>query len=557
MNNSFPNIGIIQHNPKVGDISGNLKKILDSYKSMAERDIDIVLTSELSILGYPPRDLLHRKSIIEEESDAVDKIKQKTQNGPCIIVGHTSPNKKNGPPLKNSASVFKNGKKVTQYDKRLLPTYDVFDEHRYFKQGEESKTFKIDNYTVGLTICEDAWYDHKVTGNQRHESNPLNEYNNCDILVNLSASPFKIDKFKNRENRFANHSKRLNAMYIFANQVGGNDDILFDGSSFIVNKNGDTIFRGQFGEYENCVYKGNNKLSKIPNKTEQLRKILKKGIEDYLSKTGFKDVVIGLSGGIDSTVVANLAVDAIGKDNVHGVTLPSSITSDENLTDAEIVANNLGIRFDKLEISDINDKFIDSIKNGVGSNELKTVTKENIQARIRGVILMGIANDEDKLVLTPDNKSEAAIGYCTLYGDAIGAIAPLGDCTKNRVYNLADCFNSNPPQNIPSENPIPDSVINKEPTAELSEGQKDSNEIPPYDIIDDVVKMYVEGDKTIDEIHKSIENADKGQVSDIVKRITRSEFKRKQSPPSLRVTDKSFDSGWRYPIAASYKSITR
>lgn len=555
MNNNFPNIGIIQHNPKVGDIENNLTKILKSYRNMKSNSVDIVVTPELALLGYPPRDLLHRKSILNKEKNALNKIKKETKDGPCIIIGHTSKNSESGPPLKNSSSVYRNGKKITQYDKRLLPTYDVFDEHRYFKKGNEDVKFNFKGYDIGITICEDAWYDHKVTDNQRHGYNPIDDYQNCDILINHSASPFKVNKFKQRENRFSNHSKKLDAMYIFANQVGGNDDILFDGSSFITDSNGNTVYRASFSDEEECVYTGEKIKSKIPSETVQLRQIIKIGIRDYLEKTGFSEVVIGLSGGIDSTVTANLAVDAIGKDKVHGVTLPSSITSNKNLCDAESVAKNLGIRFDEINISEINNNFQDKISSGVDSNGLNTITKENIQARTRGVILMGIANNEDKLVLTPDNKSEAAVGYCTLYGDAVGAIGPLGDCTKERVYKLAECFNANPPSNVPTDRPIPQNVIDKNPTAELSEDQKDTDDIPPYDIIDEVVRMYVEGDKTVDDMHNHIENASLAQIEKVVSRISMSEFKRKQSPPSLRVTDKAFDSGWRYPIAASYKSI--
>lgn len=553
MNNSLPDIDIIQHNPKVGDIDGNLEKI---EQKVVNSNADLVITPELSLLGYPPRDILHRNEILDAEKSALRQIKNLTENNPAIIVGHSSKNNGNGPPLKNSASVFNNGDKIAQYDKRLLPTYDIFDEHRYFQPGDGSTQLNLFGYNIGITICEDAWYDHYVTGNQRHDYNPVSEYTGCDIVVNLSASPFKVNKFQNREERFANHAEDTNSVYVFANQVGGNDDILFDGTSFIVDSNGQTIYRGPFGKPHLCRHSSSNTQNsyEIPSETEQIRTILKRGIKDYIQKTGFEEVVIGLSGGIDSTVTANLAVDAIGKDNVYGVTLPSSVSSDKNITDAEKVADNLGIRFNELNISDINEQYVGKIKEGVNtSSGLKTITKENIQARIRGVILMGIANDENRLVLTPDNKSEAAVGYCTLYGDAVGAIGPLGDCTKDRVYDLARSFNKNPANNC-SNKPIPESVISKDPTAELSEDQKDTDDIPPYDVIDTVVKLYVEEDKTLDEMNQLMD-VDKSVISDVISRITRSEFKRNQTPPSLRITDKAFDSGWRYPIAASYDSI--
>lgn len=557
MEDKIPNIGIIQHNPKIGDIRSNYRKIKNQYDEMSADNIDLVVTPELSLIGYPPRDLLHRKSILEREKSMLNKLKEKTVDDPAIVIGHTSLNSGNGPPLKNSASVFKDGNKVAHYDKRLLPTYDVFDEHRYFKKGEESSEFDINGNTIGITICEDAWYDHYVTGNQRHNYNPVADYSQSDVIVNLSASPFKVNKFKNREKRFANHAKNLDATYVFANQVGGNDDILFDGTSFIVNSNGETVYRAPYGDENSCKYKTDNKVESevynIPSEIQQLRTILSLGIKDYINKTGFESVVIGLSGGIDSTVTANLAVEAIGKNNVYGITLPSSVTSNKNKTDARKVAQNLGIKFNELGISEINDKYLDKIEQDLDIGNLKTITKENIQARIRGDILMAVANENNILVLTPDNKSEAAVGYCTLYGDAIGAIGPLGDCTKDRVYDLARLFNKKPP-NRESNTPIPKSVIDKEPTAELSEDQTDMDDIPPYDIIDSVVKMYVEEDKTVQDIVSNI-NASQDEVIDVITRITRSEFKRKQSPPALRVTDKAFDSGWRYPIAASYDSI--
>lgn len=557
MEDNIPNIGIIQHNPKIGDLSGNYKKVKNQYEKMSANDIDLVVTPELCLIGYPPRDLLHRKSLLKKERSMVNKLKDKTVQGPAIVIGHTSNNSENGPPLKNSASVFKDGREVTSYNKRLLPTYDVFDEHRYFKKGESSSGFTINGNSIGITICEDAWYDHYVTDNQRHSYNPVADYSETDIIVNLSASPFKINKFKNREKRFTNHARNLNSVFIFANQVGGNDDILFDGTSFIVNSNGDTVYRAPFGSENSCKYKTGNgietELYNIPSETRQLRTILSLGITDYISKTGFESVVVGLSGGIDSTVTANLAVEALGKENVYGITLPSSVTTRKNKTDAKRVSQNLGIKFDELAISEINDKYLEKIQNKLSIDNLRSITKENIQARIRGDILMAVANENDTLVLTPDNKSEAAVGYCTLYGDAIGAIGPLGDCTKDRVYELAKLFNEKPPNRV-SDSPIPKSVIQKEPTAELSEDQKDTDDIPSYDTIDPVVKMYVEEDKTVQEIVSNI-NASRKDVIDVVTRITRSEFKRKQSPPALRVTDKAFDSGWRYPIAASYNPI--
>jgi NAD+ synthetase len=413
----------------------------------------------------------------------------------------------------------------------------------------------LNGETIGITICEDAWYDHEVTGQQRHGTNPVAPYEGVDILVNLSASPYRVGKLSSRATRFGNHAERINAPVIFANQVGGNDDILFDGTSLILDATGSTAASAPVGKphvFSSSSERDSSKPTALSD-TSQLRRMLELGIRDYLHKTGFEEIVIGLSGGIDSSVAVALAAEAVGPDHVYGITLPSAITADENRTDAERVARNLEIQFGEEEIeslSKIAGASVAGLTNGEG---VRSVTRENVQARVRGLLLMGVANDTEALVLTPDNKSEAAVGYCTLYGDAVGAIAPLGDCTKRRVYALAKAFNTDPPSWVDSA-PIPNSVLEKAPTAELAEGQTDQDDIPTYDIIDAVVKRYVGNKEAVKEI-VSKTDATREQVETVVRRLTQSEFKREQTPPSLRVTTKAFDSGWRYPIAASYAEI--
>ena len=549
-------VAVVQHNPIVGDISGNYDQIVNGYSQAADAGAELVITPELALIGYPPRDLLHRQAVLDAERAALDELRSITADGPALIVGHTTPSTQaSGPPLTNSATVFIDDEAAARYDKRLLPTYDIFDERRYFSRGSTPQSVVVNGATVGITICEDAWYNHEVTGQKRHRTNPVASYETVDLLVNLSASPYRVGKPSSRATRFGNHAERINAPVVFANQVGGNDDILFDGTSILLDATGSTLASAPVGKPHilSSTSEGDPSEAAVLSDTVQLRRMLELGIRDYLHKTGFNKVVIGLSGGIDSSVTAALAAEAVGPEHVYGITLPSAVTADENRTDAERVARNLEIQFNEEEVESLSNAAVTSIAGLTGGADTRGITRENVQARVRGLLLMGVANDTDALVLTPDNKSEAAVGYCTLYGDAVGAIAPLGDCTKRRVYALAESFNMNPPPWTDSA-PIPDSVLEKAPTAELSEGQTDEDDIPPYRVVDAVVRQYVGGKESIEEIINETD-ATRNQVETVVRRLTRSEFKREQTPPSLRVTTKAFDSGWRYPIAASYTEI--
>ena len=557
MNDDDLTVAVIQHNPTIGAVSANAERVTAQYKEAANKNADVVVTPELALVGYPPRDLLHHNVVLDAQDEALDRLKDMTTDETALVVGHAAESDESqGPPLTNSATVFSDGEVAASYNKQLLPTYDIFDEHRYFCQGDTPTTVEIDDVTIGVTICEDAWYDHRVTGQQRHGYNPIEPYGDVDVLLNLSASPFHVGKPSERESRFGRHARTVAAPVVFANQVGGNDDILFDGSSFVTDAAGSVVERGAFGEEElitTTLQTDTEPATTIPDKTEQLREMLSLGISDYLDKTGFTDVVIGLSGGVDSAVTACLATDALGSEHVHGVTLPSHVTAEKNKYDAQRVAENLGIRFGEASIERLAAEYTQKLQTLTKEESLHRITKENIQARARGVILMGISNQEDALVLTPDNKSEGAVGYCTLYGDTVGAIAPLGDCTKRRVYSLAHEFNDNPPATV-SGSPIPTAVIDKAPTAELAENQTDEGDIPPYDVIDSVVARYVGEQQSVKDIIANTE-ATREQTETIIRRLTRSEFKRQQSPPVLRVTTRAFDSGWRYPIAASYEEL--
>lgn len=550
-------IGIIQHNPVVGDVVGNCDRLTYEYRELLDAEPDLVVTPELSLVGYPPRDLLHRSGILDTQESVLNELASETDGGPPLIVGAAvRTDHETGAPIHNAAVVLRDGEWSETYHKRLLPTYDVFDEHRYFRPGSEPLVVDVGDASVGITICEDAWQDVQVTGTQRHDETPLEDTaaSGAELIVTLSASPFSLNKPSRRENRFTTHAAETGCPVVFANQVGGNDELVFDGHS-LVTVEGEVHERLAGFESDTAVVdvpiNSNTAASRYESETRatQAREALTLGVRDYFEKTGFGEAVIGLSGGIDSAVTAALAVAALGKDSVYGVSLPSEITSEQSIADARTVATNLGIEFDVIPIGTT----IETISGTLDANDasLSGVAAENIQARIRGTILMGIANQRDGLVLTPDNKSEAAIGYCTLYGDAVGALAPLGDCYKQLVYELAEVFNDTL-TSTGSSSVIPTSVIEKEPTAELRTGQADEEEIPAYEVLDPILDQYIEGGSNAESIQRGYPDH---VVDEALKRVTHAEFKRRQTPPPLRITQKALGRGWNYPIAATYKHV--
>lgn len=550
-------VTVAQNDPVVGDVSGNKRKIIESINKADNQKADLVVSSELALLGYPPQDLLHRESVIEKQQTAINEIAEETVEGPAVIIGCVEPNPHpSGGPLHNAAVVLKNGERECTYSKQLLPTYDVFDEHRYFEPGKSSVTANINGVSVGISVCEDAWHDVKAGGRERYKSNPMNGLASvgADLIVNLSASPFSLGKPSQRERRFARHAQNTNCPIVFTNQIGANDELVFDGNSFVVASNGKMVQRlDGFQEEDACVDvplinpKTEMPLSTLSSEAVESREAIELGISDYFEKTGFNEAVVGLSGGIDSSVTAASAVGALGSENVYGVSLPSAITSEESTADAGRVAGNLGVEFDTIEIDSVTAAFEYELSSGAGLS-LSGVPKENLQARVRADILMSIANNRDALVLTANNKSETAVGYFTLYGDSSGAFAPLGDCYKGLVYEIANQYNKYPPNDC-SGTIIPEKVIEKPPSAELREGQQDSDDIPAYENLDAVVRDYVEENKTRDEL---LEEYDEQIVDETIGKLTNAEFKRNQLPPAPRITTKAFTRGWSYPIAADY-----
>jgi NAD+ synthase/NAD+ synthase (glutamine-hydrolysing) len=407
-----------------------------------------------------------------------------------------------------------------------------------------------------VSICEDAWHDAEITGKRRHGVDPLGDLAaaGADCIVTLSASPFRLGKPQRRVDRFANHATNTDCPVVFANQVGGHDDLIFDGNSLVVDSDGAVIEMAPAFEQSTTVIDlfedgASDNPSVRVSRAAQARKALGLGLSDYVTKTGFSDVIVGMSGGIDSTVAAVLAVDTLGTESVYGVSLPSTVTSDASIEDARAVADNLGIEFDVLPIGGTVDT-LEAAITAPTDEAVDGLAAENIQARARGTVLMTLANARDALVLTPDNKSEAAVGYCTLYGDTVGALAPLGDCYKTLVYELADHYNDHPP--VGTEPVIPERVIERAPTAELKADQTDEDDLPPYDQLDPVLRSYIHGQATGADLRDEYPDH---VVDAALTRIARSEFKRWQSPPPLRITEKAFDRGWNYPIAASYDAV--
>lgn len=523
-------VNIIQFNPTVGDIKGNADKIMENFEQG-----ELNVTSEMSLIGYPPQDILHREELYTEQEKAVSRISGNIENG-MLVIG--APQRKDGY-LYNSALVIDTDGIQYVYSKNLLPTYDVFNEARYFRSDNDKLVFSYDGKEIGVTICEDAWSDVEPNGITQHNEDPIMDYaeDDIDLMLNLSASPYRYGKPENRVERFKNHARKINAPVVFANQLGANDELVFDGGSFIVDDDGLITSLSSFQRENSRIPEGGS---------EELVDAVTLGISDYFQKTGFEKAVIGMSGGIDSSVAVTLASDALGSENVVGVSLPSQVSSRESIEDAREVATRLGIDFNVVSIEDaFNISKEDISDGGYGTDG---ITSENLQARLRGVYLMAISNSMgDSLVITPDNKSEGAVGYCTLYGDTVGAVAPLGDLYKNQVYEIARFYNQS--SRVSDDVLIPNRIIDKEPTAELKQDQSDTDDIPEYNSLDRFLEKYIDDGQPIDLINSDLTDE---EINEVVSRIHVSEFKRNQSPITLRVSDKDLSSGWRYPIAADY-----
>jgi len=542
------NITIAQINPIVGDIKGNRKKMIDIINNTSG---ELIIFSEMVLTGYPPRDLLNKPWFIESISTTINDLLKESKQWPDKTILFGTPTQSNNK-LYNSALLINNGKLLFKQDKSLLPSYDVFDENRYFLAAKQVSLIEYRGLKLAISICEDFWNIKNDYFQDRYQKNPLSEMAaaGADLFINISASPFELNKEQQPRTLIKSHIKQHNIPFIMVNQFGGNDDLLFDGKSMVYNSHGQLILQAaEFKEdiltlssrdlfEERKITK--NTITPIQEDISAIHDALIMGIKDYLGKLGFKKAIIGLSGGIDSAVVATLAVAALGPDNVMGITMPSMHSSKGSYLDSEKLAANLGIKIETIKITNIYESYLSEL--GPFFTKLKVnLTEENIQARIRGNLLMAFSNKFGHMVLSTGNKSEIAMGYCTLYGDMSGGLSVISDVPKTSVYKLAHYLNQ-------EKELIPLNTINKAPSAELRPDQKDEDSLPPYDILDQILNLYVEQLCSRNEIIKKGFKED--IVDQIINAVNHNEYKRKQMPIGLRITNKAFGAGRRIPIVA-------
>ncbi len=534
---------LAQINTIFGDLDGNSELILQSLKKARSKNCSLVITPELALSGYPPNDLLFRTTFIEKHDLALKKIQQAT-DGITLVIGCVRINTGPGNPLFNSAVIFRDQKLIGTYDKMLLPTYDVFEEKRYFEPGSSPYILNHEGLKIALTICEDIWDEAMPSLYNQSSLNQLISFQ-PDFLVNLSASPFEVQKHPKRIEICKQVSKKLNCPTIYCNQVGGCDALIFDGSSFICDA---TTLLGQASRFKQDSFvidaqKLENQLSLVEDPREEVYQALLLGIKDFFNKQNFTKAIIALSGGIDSALVATLAAHALGSENVLAISMPSRHSSKGSVDDALKLSKNLNIEFKKIPIESVHSSFLKLVK-AEFSKFPEDITEENLQARIRGTLVMAFSNKLNRLVLSCGNKSEMAMGYATLYGDLAGALAVISDLTKSEVYALCEWINS-------KQSLIPESILLKPPSAELRPNQKDSDTLPDYSILDPIIQAYVDEGLSEEQI-ASKHNHDLDFVMSIIKKIHRSEHKRRQSPLGLKVSRKAFSNGWKYPIVQKW-----
>ncbi len=547
-------IAIAQLNPTIGDLSGNAAQIRQAARQAAAQNVRLLLTPELSLCGYPPRDLLLNPSFIELMAATLQQLAVDLPPDIAVLVGCVQGNKKShtsgGKPLFNSAALLHQGKIEQVFHKRLLPNYDVFDEYRYFEPGLQVNSFTFSSLNIGVTICEDFWNDEDFWGKRTYATNPIADLAdlNVDLILNLSASPYSAAKPHLREAMLRHAAIRYQQPIIYANQVGANDDLIFDGCSVGFNRKGEVICRARAFETDLVVVELDEQLQDLQpssiatmpeTEDEEIWQALVLGVRDYSRKCGFTNVVIGLSGGIDSALVAAIATSALGKENVLGVLMPSPYSSEHSISDALQLAKNLGIATQTLPIGELMQGYDETLASLFAGTEFG-LAEENIQSRIRGNLLMAIANKFGYLLLSTGNKSEMAVGYCTLYGDMNGGLAVIADVPKTRVYSICQWLNR-------ITETIPTNVIDKPPSAELKPGQLDADSLPPYDVLDDILQRLIHNYQSADQIVAAGHNS--AIVDRVLKLVARAEFKRRQAPPGLKITDRAFGTGWRMPIA--------
>ncbi|MGB0370787.1 MAG: NAD+ synthase [Opitutales bacterium] len=544
-------IGLAQINTTVGDMPGNLQKMRESYAALVAGGAELVVFPELVVCGYPPRDLLFKTRFVPDIEETLGALAQEVKTVPSIV-GTVLPNgDPSGRPFRNAVAWIADGEVKSYGYKSLLPTYDVFDEDRYFEPAEAPAIVEWQGKRIGLTICEDIWKHPDISTADRYHADPIKDLaeRGVDLVINCSASPWHMEKDRFRIDLVKDAAKRASAPVVYCNAVGGNDELIFDGRSFAVSATGDILGKAEGFVEENLLV--DLETVKLPQSPEEgatsmdlLFEALTLGLRDYTHKCGFKKALIGLSGGIDSALTAAIAARALGKENVIGVSLPSAISSQHSRDDAADLAHNLGIRYESIPIATVVEAASGTLS-PLFQGLAMDVTEENIQARTRGLLLMAMSNKFGALLLTTGNKSELAVGYCTLYGDMCGGLAVISDLPKTTVFEL--CRHINREHEI-----IPWNTINKPPSAELRPDQKDEDSLPPYDVLDAILYRYVEHGKSTSEI--VADGFELDVVKDIVRKVDLNEYKRKQAAPGLKVTPLAFGVGRRIPIVQRYVS---
>jgi len=533
-------VGIIQENPIVGDIEGNLNLAISAIEDLSSNGSpDIFLFSEMFITGYPPEDLILRDDLLKHAYDAVKRLSEVKPES-FVVIGYP---KKEGDLIYNCAGVLRNHSIITEYKKQELPNYEVFDEKRYFEPGSSPGIFEVSGLRVALSVCEDIWHEKVIK--QAYD-------NKADLILNINASPYHLKKIENRKELLINHSSKYSLPIVYANQIGGQDELVFDGTSMAIDGRGKQVIQLSkfkkdlktiiFEDKEGCLEAHSEMIIPDDNELEEVYQALVVGARDYIEKNKFPGAIIGSSGGIDSALTAAIAADAIGADKVRTFMMPFEYTSDMSIEDAAELANNLGIKHSTIPIGQIYDSFSCSLEDEFSGKE-KDITEENLQSRCRGVILMALSNKSGDLVLTTGNKSETAVGYSTLYGDTAGGFCVLKDVPKTMVYELSKYRNT-------ISKVIPERIIERPPSAELAPDQKDSDSLPDYDILDKIIELYVEQDKSKEEIANI--GVDKKIVDRVIRLIDLSEYKRRQAPLGVKITSRGFGKDRRYPITNKF-----
>ncbi len=542
-------VALAQLNPVVGDIVGNVAKIRSALLEGAKGGADVVVTPELALTGYPPRDLLDLDDFISANLKALGGLAYDTAETGLIVGFVDRRETADGPKLFNAAALLHQGKVISVHHKSLLPTYDVFDEGRYFEPASEVEVVAFAGETLGISICEDIWNDPELRSRRRYDKDPIGTLaaKGATVLINLSASPYVYGKMDLRVRMLSNHVRKHQAPLIYVNQVGGNDELIFDGTSMVFDASGRAVLvcESFVSEVRVVDLAGSAELETVhpSDDVSSVYRALVLGTRDYVHKSGFTDAVVGLSGGIDSALTVCIAVEALGADHVHALSMPGPYSSTHSIEDAKTLADALGIRLDVIEITSLFESYLATLS-PVMEGTAPDVTEENIQARIRGNILMAVSNKLGGLVLATGNKSELAAGYCTLYGDMTGGLAVISDVPKTQVYELARYVNSR-------AQVIPESILTKPPSAELKPDQTDQDTLPPYEVLDRIVQLYIEDHMPLAGLIEA--GIDAETARRMVRLIDLNEYKRRQAAPVLKVTGRAFGMGRRMPIAQRFR----